>query len=107
MLDMSKVIDNIRRYQKMIVLGVAMGVIALYMTPLDQIMAQTGRDSGAIDAARATMDTAFSNAITSVQNQIANIGSDRAYSIIDYLNARHDAANLRVDAAYQILQTFG
>ena len=97
-------VDNIRRYQKMIVLGVAIGVIALYMTPLDQIMAQTGPGVG-LDNARASVDMAFGNAITAVQDALD--GSDRAYSIIDRLNARNDAVIDRITSAedrlYQIL----
>ena len=34
---MSRTVDSIRKHQKMIVLGVALAVIALYIIPLDQI----------------------------------------------------------------------
>jgi hypothetical protein len=34
---MSHTVDSIRKHQKMIVLGVALAVIALYIIPLDQI----------------------------------------------------------------------
>jgi hypothetical protein len=34
---MSHTVDSIRKHQKMIVLGVALAVIALYIVPLDQI----------------------------------------------------------------------
>ena len=34
---MSRTVDSIRKHQKMIVLGVALAVIALYIVPLDQI----------------------------------------------------------------------
>lgn len=102
---MINVIDSIRKYQKIIVLGVALGVIALYMTPLDQIMAQTGPGSVGFDNARASVDRAFGNAIASVQDALD--GSDRAYSIIDRLNARNDAVIDRINSAedrlYRIL----
>ena len=42
---MTTIVDSIRKHQKMIVLGVALAVIALYVIPLDQItMALTQGD---------------------------------------------------------------
>ena len=39
---MNKIIDLFKKYQKTLVLGAALGIIILYITPIDQILAQTG-----------------------------------------------------------------
>ena len=36
---MTHIVDSLRKHQKIIVLGVALGVIALYVIPVDQIVA--------------------------------------------------------------------
>ena len=36
---MTHIVDSLRKHQKIIVLGVALGVIALYIVPVDQIVA--------------------------------------------------------------------
>ena len=36
---MTTIVDSLRKHQKLIVLGVALGVIALYIVPVDQIVA--------------------------------------------------------------------
>ena len=36
---MTTIVDSLRKHQKLIVLGVALGVIALYIIPVDQIVA--------------------------------------------------------------------
>lgn len=35
---MTHMVDSLRKHQKMIILGVALGVIALYIVPVDQIV---------------------------------------------------------------------
>ena len=37
-----KIIDLLKKHQKTLVLGAALGVIILYTTPIDQILAQSG-----------------------------------------------------------------
>ena len=39
---MNKIIDLLKKHHKTLVLGAALGVIILYITPIDQILAQTG-----------------------------------------------------------------
>ena len=39
---MNKIIAHLKKYQKTLVLGAALGIIILYITPIDQILAQTG-----------------------------------------------------------------
>ena len=39
---MNKIIALLKKYQKTLVLGAALGIIILYITPIDQILAQTG-----------------------------------------------------------------
>ena len=39
---MNKILDLLKKHQKTLVLAVALGVIILYITPIDQILAQTG-----------------------------------------------------------------
>ena len=39
---MNKIIALLKKYQKTLALGVALGIVILYITPIDQILAQTG-----------------------------------------------------------------
>ena len=39
---MNKIIAFLQKYQKTLALGVALGIVILYITPIDQILAQTG-----------------------------------------------------------------
>lgn len=38
MVIMSHMVDSLRKHQRVIILGVALGVIALYIVPVDQIV---------------------------------------------------------------------
>jgi hypothetical protein len=92
---MIKARDSIRKYQKIVVLGLALGVITLYMVPIDQILAQNG-PGGGLDTARAAFNTAFDNAEDKVLASALD-GSDRGYAIIDRLNERQADLNDRFD----------
>lgn len=51
MVNMSHMVDSLRKHQKMIILGVALGVIALYIIPIDQVVnALSGHSTGLINA---------------------------------------------------------
>lgn len=51
MVIMSHMVDSLRKHQKMIILGVALGVIALYIIPIDQVVnALSGHSVGLINA---------------------------------------------------------
>ena len=39
---MNKMIGLLKKYQKTLILGAALGIVILYITPIDQILAQAG-----------------------------------------------------------------
>lgn len=47
---MSHMVDSLRKHQRMIILGVALGVIALYIIPVDQIVNALKSPPGLINA---------------------------------------------------------
>ena len=50
MVIMSHMVDSLRKHQKMIILGVALGVIALYIVPVDQIVNALADPPGLVNA---------------------------------------------------------
>jgi hypothetical protein len=101
---MIKARDSIRKYQKIVVLGLALGVITLYMAPVDQILAQNG-PGGGLDTARAAFNTAFDNAEVKVLDALG--GSDRAYAIVDRFNEKQADLNDRFDVLTYRLVALG
>lgn len=47
---MSHMVDSLRKHQRMIILGVALGVIALYIIPVDQIVNAVKSPPGLLNA---------------------------------------------------------
>lgn len=95
---MSNIVDSLRKNQKTIILAAALGVIALYVIPFDQI-------GNAISPDRLKgIDNAISH-IQDTQQRIAdndNIGSENQYRIINHLG---DVINHLSDVKYRLLQT--
>ena len=53
---MSHMVDSLRRHQRMIILGVALGVIALYIVPIDQIVNALSSPPGLLKAQQRIAD---------------------------------------------------
>jgi hypothetical protein len=82
---MTKIVDSFRRYQKVMVLVVALGVVTLYMLPVDKIYAQlTETDIHArFDAAQSRVDSAFNNGIDRVNAAMGRgLPTEQGYAII-------------------------
>jgi hypothetical protein len=94
LLIMSNIVDSLRRQQKIIVLGAALAVIALYVTPLDQIFAQTSTEQRINDRfalAHTQVDNAFDRGVARVQSSPL-AGTPQGYSIV--ANLEDQRANL-------------
>ncbi len=57
MVIMSHTVDSLRKHQRMIILGVALGVIALYIIPVDQIVSALTAPPGIVNAIGRIGDT--------------------------------------------------
>jgi hypothetical protein len=85
---MRKIVDSLRRYQKIMILVVAFGVISLYMLPVDKIYAQLSQDdvNARFDAAQARVDSAFNNGIDRVGAAMGRgLPAEQGYAIISNL----------------------
>jgi hypothetical protein len=91
---MSHIVDSLRRQQKIIVLGAALAVVALYVTPLDQIFAQTStvdRINARFAQAHTQVDSAFDRGVARVQNSPLG-GTTQGYALV--ANLEDQRANL-------------
>jgi hypothetical protein len=91
---MSDIVKSLRRHQKMMILVAAIGVVSLYLLPLDQIFAQTSteaRINARFQQAHDQTDTAFNNAIQRVANsRLPSVNPDQYNAIVSNLEDQRD-----------------
>jgi hypothetical protein len=83
---MTNVKDFIRKYQNIIVLALALGVIFLYVVPVDQVLAQS--------PIRTQINSTFDNARDTIHRALDD--SDRAFMRIEILDNQQAALNDRI-----------
>ena len=81
--------ELIRKYQKLIIVGVALSVVAIYVFPLDHLVAATA----AQDQVHARFDAARA------QVQASSLPPDVKYSTIQQLNQQEASAIAQLQAA--------
>ena len=99
---MSDIVKSLRKHQKMIILVAALGVISMYVMPLDQIFAASTGDlvKQRLDTAIDRTNAAFDRGIDRVQNS----GSPQAYKIVENLENQQDRINQHLtDLQYRLL----
>jgi hypothetical protein len=108
---MSDIVKSLRRHQKIIVLVIALGVVSLYVTPIDQIFAQTSvqdRINARFQQAHDQTDAAFDRGVERVlTSRLVDVNRDQAYAIVD--NLEEQRANLHqvlTEHNYRLLAQF-
>jgi hypothetical protein len=106
---MSNIVDSLRRRQKIIVLGLALGIVSLYVLPIDQIFAQTREEllNLRFDLAETQTNNAFDRGTARVLGAVQpGFSLDQAYAIVNTLeDQRANTLAQLTELRYSIIES--